>query len=209
VPLTDNQKVTFDAYADGMDLMLHGFAGTGKSFISCYLAAEELDSTDQYENITLIRSVVSTRDMGFLPGTINDKSGVYAMPYHKIFADLYGRGDAYSLLESKGRLKFETTSFLRGHTLDNTIIIVDEMQNMTFQELDTVMTRGGENSKIIFCGDFRQTDLDQRDRQGLTRFINITKRMNRFEYIEFDKEDIVRGGRVKDYIIARTEMEDE
>lgn len=208
VPLTETQKITFDAYADGMNLMLHGYAGTGKSFVSSYLACEELESNDEFEKIVFIRSVVPSRDMGFLPGSIKEKTMVYETPYIKIFGDLYGRGDAWEMLKAKGKVQFESTSFLRGCTIDNSIIIVDEMQNMNFQELDTVMTRVGDKSKIIFCGDYTQSDfLHDREKTGILRFINIIKRMNRFDFIEFSKEDIVRGGLVRDYIITKTEME--
>lgn len=207
IPLTQNQEETFCAYAAGMNLMLHGYAGTGKSYISLWLALNEiLNQNSCYEKIQIIRSVVPSRDMGFLPGTMKDKQRVYEKPYQQICDDLFGRGDGYEVLKMRGIVDFESTSFLRGCTLNQTIVIVDEMQNMTFQELDTVMTRIGDNSKIIFCGDFRQTDLCERDRSGLVNFINITKRMNKFAYIEFGKKDIVRSGLVRDYIVKKAEV---
>lgn len=206
-PLTPNQETTFDAYMSGKNLMLHGYAGTGKSYISLWLALNEiLNGNTLYEKIQIIRSVVPSRDMGFLPGSMKEKQRVYERPYQQICDDLFGRGDGYEVLKMKGLVDFESTSFLRGCNLNNTIIIVDEMQNMTFQELDTVMTRVGDHSRIIFCGDFRQTDLNERERSGLLNFINITRRMNKFTYIEFGKHDIVRSGLVRDYIIKRTEL---
>lgn len=207
-PLTDNQRVMFQEYDSGYNLFVHGYAGTGKSFLSLFLALDEIEETGDYDGVILIRSVVPSRDMGFLPGSIKEKSRVYETPYVQIVNDLYNRGDAYTLLKDRGIIDFETTSFLRGCTWSNKIIIVDEAQNMTFQELDTTMTRVGPGSKIIFCGDFRQTDLvHDRDKSGLQRFINITKEMHKFRYIEFMREDIVRSGLVKDYIIAKTELE--
>lgn len=207
-PLTDNQRVMFQEYDSGYNLFVHGYAGTGKSFLSLFLALDEIEETGDYDGVILIRSVVPSRDMGFLPGSIKEKSRVYETPYVQIVNDLYSRGDAYTLLKDRGIIDFETTSFLRGCTWSNKIIIVDEAQNMTFQELDTTMTRVGPGSKIIFCGDFRQTDLvHDRDKSGLQRFINITKEMHKFRYIEFMREDIVRSGLVKDYIIAKTELE--
>lgn len=207
VPLTYNQEATFDAYSAGKNLMLHGYAGTGKSYISLWLALNEiLNGNSIYERVQIIRSVVPSRDMGFLPGSQKDKQRVYEKPYQQICDELFGRGDGYEVLKMKGIVDFESTSFLRGCTLNKTIVIVDEMQNMTFQELDTVMTRIGDHSKIIFCGDFRQTDLDARDRSGLVNFINITKRMNKFTYVEFGKGDIVRSGLVKDYIVKKAEV---
>ena len=210
LPLTQNQQATFDAYHSGSNLMLHGYAGTGKTYISLYLALEEiLTGHSPYDKIVIIRSVVPSRDMGFLPGNIKEKIRVYEEPYKEICDELFGRGDGYDVLKMKNIIQFTTTSYLRGMTFKNAIVIVDELQNMSFSELDTVMNRMGDNSKIIFCGDFRQTDLvNDKDKAGLIRFINITKRMNNFGYIEFDKVDIVRSGLVKDYIIKRTEMED-
>jgi phosphate starvation-inducible PhoH-like protein len=207
-PLTVNQELAFKSYWSGANQVLHGYAGTGKSFISAYLALDEVINERSYEQVMFLRSVVPSRDIGFLPGSIKDKIKVYEEPYYEIVNDLFGRGDAYDQLKHKGLIDFTTTSFLRGKTFRNSIIIVDEMQNMSFQELDTVMTRVGEGSKIIFCGDFRQTDfVREGDKTGILRFINITRQMHRFDYIEFEKADIVRSGLVKDYIIARTEME--
>ena len=207
-PLTPNQQKTFDAYDKGQNLILHGFAGTGKTFISLYLALEEvLESSTLYDKIIIVRSVVPSRDVGFLPGNIKEKTRVYEEPYKEICDDLFGRGDGYDILKMRNIINFTTTSFLRGLTFNNAIVIVDELQNMTFGELDTVMTRLGDRSKIMFCGDFRQTDLtNEKDKSGILSFINITKRMNRFEYIEFEKTDIVRSGLFRDYIIQRTEM---
>ena len=207
-PLTPNQQLTFEAYEKGMNLMLHGYAGTGKSYISLYLALNEvLSSTSNYDKVIIVRSVVPSRDIGFLPGSVKEKIRVYEEPYKEICDELFGRGDGYDILKMRGIIHFTTTSFLRGITFNNAIVIVDELQNMTFPELDTVMTRMGDYSKIMFCGDFRQTDLvKESDKSGLMSFINITKRMNKFSYIEFEKQDIVRSGLVRDYIIKRTEM---
>lgn len=207
-PLTPNQQHTFDAFNKGMNLLLHGFAGTGKSYISLYLALNEvLSGHSVYDKVIIVRSVVPSRDIGFLPGNVKEKIRVYEEPYKEICDELFGRGDGYDLLKMRGIVQFTTTSFLRGITFNNAIVIVDELQNLVFAELDTVMTRMGDNSKVIFCGDFRQTDLSKEsEKSGLISFINITKRMNRFSYIEFEKQDIVRSGLVRDYIIKRTEM---
>lgn len=207
-PLTANQQDTFRAYDEGKNLVLHGYAGTGKSFVSLYLALEEiLDYRTPFNKVVIIRSVVPSRDMGFLPGSIKEKIKVYEEPYKEICDNLFGRGDGYDILKTKRLVEFTTTSYLRGLTFNDSIVIVDELQNMSFAELDTVMTRMGDNSRVMFCGDFRQTDLQEKDRVGLMKFLNITKRMNNFEYIEFGKQDIVRSGIVRDYIIKKTEME--
>jgi predicted ribonuclease YlaK len=202
-PITDNQEIVFKDFFNGKNLLIHGLPGTGKSFISLYLALSEIQNFKTYHNITIIRSVVPSRDMGFLPGSIKEKSKIYELPYQAICAELYGRGDAYEVLKNKGLIDFQTSSFLRGLTLDNSIIIVDECQNMTYQELSTIITRTGEHARIIFCGDYRQTDLKYSDeKKGIMDFMAILKRMNKyFTSIEFTEEDIVRSGLVKDFII--------
>jgi len=207
-PLTANQQQTFDAYRNGYNLMLHGYAGTGKTFCAMYLALEELlTGRSNYDKIVLIRSVVPSRDIGFLPGSIKDKIAVYEEPYKEICDDLFGRGDGFNILKLKGLIQFTTTSFLRGMTFNNAIVIVDETNNMTFQEIDTVMTRLGNESRVIFCGDYRQTDLTKpHERTGIREFMAITKRINTFRHVEFEKEDIVRSGIVRDYIINKTEL---
>lgn len=206
-PLTLNQSSTFKAFEQGKHLLLHGVAGTGKTYISLYLALNEVLNKSRYKQIVIIRSVVPSRDMGFLPGTAKEKAKVYEDPYKMICDDLFSRGDGYEILKTKRLVDFNTTSFLRGVTFNDAIIIVDECQNMIGQELDTVMTRVGNNCRIVFCGDFRQTDLAKHEeKRGLLTFMNILDRMSCFEKIEFGKEDIVRSALVKSYIISKLEL---
>jgi phosphate starvation-inducible PhoH-like protein len=206
-PLTANQERVWDAYEAGSNLMLHGYAGTGKTFLSSYLALREVLHYETYKKVVIIRSVVPSRDMGFLPGTEKQKAEVYEQPYQEICDDLFGRGDGWKILKLKGLVEFTTTSFLRGMTFNDSIIIVDECNNMTFQEIDTVMTRIGNNSKIIFCGDYRQSDLHKpHEKTGIKELMGITRRMPSFDHVEFGIEDIVRSGVVKEYIIQKTEM---
>lgn len=209
-PKTFAQEQTFDAYNAGDHLLLHGMAGTGKTFISMYLALDEIfnnTDTNEYNNVTIIRSVVPTRDIGFLPGKEDEKIGVYEEPYRAICNELFSRGDAYDILKHKGLVNFMCTSFVRGLTLNDTIVIVDEVNNMNFHELDSLITRLGENCRVIFCGDFRQSDLTKRnDRDGLMNFMKIIDQLSGFEHIEFTKDDIVRSKLVKEYIIAREEL---
>lgn len=208
-PLTVNQKIAFDAFDRGKNLMLHGMAGTGKSFISLYLALKQLVKPDStYKKIVIVRSVVPTRDMGFLPGSHKEKTKVYEQPYYSIFSELFERGDAYEYLKNKGLVEFISTSFIRGVTLNDCIIIVDEIANCTLHELDSVITRIGKNCKILFCGDFRQSDfIRHADKQGLRDFMKIIHNMNAFEFIDFDEQDIVRSSLVKDYIIQKHRLE--
>lgn len=207
-PLTPTQEELFSCYKQGYNLMVHGYAGTGKTFVSLYLALNEILTTNStYDKIIIIRSVVPSRDIGFLPGSIKEKIQVYEEPYREICDNLFGRGDGYDILKMKGLIQFTTTSFLRGTTFNNAIIIVDETNNMTFQEIDTVMTRLGTNSKIIFCGDYRQTDLNKPyDKEGIRQFMCITDKMPSFKHIEFQKEDIVRSPVIKSYIITRAAL---
>ncbi len=209
VPKTQTQKRVFQEYAKDKCIFLHGYAGTGKTFLSLYLALKDVLNETQYKRVLIIRSAVPSRDMGFLPGTTKEKTRVYEEPYKKICDDLFGRGDGYDILKIKRLVEFMTTSYLRGLTFDDTIIIVDECQNMSWSELHTIMTRVGENSKIIFAGDFRQTDLQKEvEKQGLFNFMKILKKMNSFSFIEFEKEDIVRSGVVREYIIAEAEKKE-
>lgn len=206
-PLTENQQRAFEGFDRGDNLVLHGLAGTGKTFISMYLGLREVLEENTYKQVIVMRSVVPTRDMGFLPGNAKEKSKVYEGPYYAICNDLFGRGDAYDILKAKNTVEFTTTSFIRGVTLNNAVIIVDEVNNMTLHELDSIITRVGKNCRIIFCGDFRQSDLPKMsDRHGLIDFMNILERLKSFTHVEFEQEDIVRSGLVKQYIIAKDKL---
>lgn len=206
-PLTLNQELTFKAYNKNRNILLHGLAGTGKTFLSLYLSLKEVLGKSKYKKVIIVRSVVPTRDMGFLPGTQKEKTKVYEAPYQAVCNELFGRGDAYEVLKGRGIIEFVSTSFIRGTTIGNSIVIVDEVNNMTFHELDSVITRLGHNSKILLCGDFRQSDLiKQSDRNGLRHFMNILEKMGSFEHIEFEQEDIVRSGLVKEYIIVKDRL---
>jgi len=207
-PLTENQKRTFEYYAKEKNLMLHGIAGTGKSFISCYLAMRQILNDDpRFKKLVIVRSVVPTRDMGFLPGNNKEKTKVYEAPYQAIFTELFGRGDAYDYLKQKGIVEFISTSFIRGITLNNCIVIVDEIANCTLHELDSVITRVGQNCKILFCGDFRQSDFTkEHEKNGLLDFMKIINKMKSFEFVDFDENDIVRSAMVKEYIITKDRL---
>jgi len=207
-PLTNNQALTFESYSKNKNILLHGLAGTGKTFISMYLALKDvLYNKLPYKKVIVIRSVVPTRDMGFLPGSVTDKTKAYEGPYQAICTELFQRNDAYQILKTKGVVEFMTTSFIRGITISNAIVIVDEINNMTFHELDSVITRLGENCKVVLCGDFRQSDLPrQSDKLGLKRFMDILEHMGSFRYIEFDEDDIVRSAMVKEYIIMKDKL---
>ena len=210
-PLTDNQKQLFESYKEGKHIVAYGTAGTGKTFITLYNALKQvLDESTPYERIYLVRSLVSTREIGFLPGDHEDKADIYQIPYKNMVKYMFQMpSDAdfemlYGNLKSQETIKFWSTSFLRGTTLDNAIIIVDEFQNLNFHELDSIITRVGENSKICFCGDASQTDLVKtNDKNGIVDFMGILRKMVSFGIIEFDVNDIVRSGLVKEYIVAK------
>ena len=210
-PLTKNQTILFDAYDLDKHLFVYGCAGTGKTFCALYLALKDvLDELTPYDRIVIVRSLVATREIGFLPGDHEDKSSLYQIPYKNMVKYMFEcNSDAefemlYGNLKAQETVKFWSTSFIRGTTLDNSIIIVDECQNLNFHELDSIITRVGDNSKIMFCGDATQSDLTRsNERDGILNFMKIIQRMPEFESIEFGVEDIVRSGLVKSYIVNK------
>ena len=212
-PITDNQKRLFDSYNEGKHIIAYGAAGTGKTFITLYNALKDvLSENTPYDKIYIVRSLVATREIGFLPGDHEDKSSYYQIPYKNMVKYMFQMpSDAdfemlYGNLRSQDTIKFWSTSFLRGTTLDNAIIIVDEFQNLNFHELDSIITRVGENTKIVFCGDASQTDLTKtNEKNGIVDFMKIIRSMSSFELIEFGINDIVRSGLVKEYLIAKLE----
>ncbi len=202
--ITINQAKTFSEYEKGQHLFLHGCAGTGKSFVSLYLALKDVLISQKYDHILIIRSAVPTRQQGFLPGSLKQKQEVYEAPYEIICNDLLQSHTGYKTLKSRNVLEFTSTSYIRGITIENTIIIVDEASNCSFHELDSLITRLGENSRIIFCGDFKQTDLSSDEEQsGFIKFMDIMKAIKTVSFIEFGIEDIVRSKFVKEYITIK------
>lgn len=209
-PMTQAQSDFFDSYDNDKNIAAIGSAGTGKSYVALYLALKDVLENEDYDSVTVIRSAVQTRDQGFMPGTLAEKEAYFEAPYIDIVNDLFERGDAYGVLKMKKQIKFMSTSFVRGLSLDNTVIIVDECQNMTEQELDSVMTRVGKNSRIIFCGDMKQSDLYRKrnDVSGLSSFISVIELMSRVDVVKFHPADIVRSGLVKEYLLAKERLED-
>jgi len=206
-PITDNQEKVFNAWDEGENLILTGSAGTGKTFLGMYLGLEAvLERGGYYDKLIIIRSVVSVREVGYLPGKLEEKTEPFQAPYKAISEELFSDKAAYNKLVSSHQLQFETTSFIRGKTFDRCIVMVDEMQNLNFHELDSVMTRLGENCKIIFCGDYKQTDFHGNEKDGVMKFLNIMERMKYFTRVEFGWDDIVRSGIVRDYITTKEMM---
>ena len=213
-PITENQQLFFDEWTKEKNLFAYGAAGTGKTFIALYLALKEvMNEESPYDKVYIVRSLVSTREIGFLPGTHEDKSELYQVPYKNMVRHMFEMPDdasfdmLYDNLKHQETISFWSTSFLRGTTLDNAIVIVDESQNLHFHELDTIMTRVGQDSRIIFCGDASQSDLIKAtDRTGIIDFQRILQTMDEFSLIEFGIEDIVRSGIIKSYIIAKINL---
>ena len=207
-PLTNNQKEVFQAYARGDSLVLSGSAGTGKTFMALSLALEDvLDKETPYNKVIVVRSIVPTREIGFLPGTEDEKKEAYTGPYQSICAELFEQGDAWNKLQAAGTVDFQSTSFIRGITFNNAIVVVDEMQNLNFHELDSVITRVGRNCKFVMCGDYYQSDFDKaREKNGIVQFLSIIEQLKRFTVVEFGWEDIVRSDFVRDYIMTKEMM---
>ena len=212
--ITDNQKLVFDSWKEGKNQFLFGAAGTGKTFISLYLALQSVMNLKKpYDKVVLVRSLIPTREIGFLPGDEEDKAALYQVPYQNMVQFIFEMpneqefNSLYDRLKRQGTLYFLSTSFLRGLTFDNAVIIVDECQNMNFHELDTIITRVGQDSKIIFCGDFDQTDLvKQNEKNGLHDFLRILEEMEEFHCCEFTIGDIVRSGFVRSYLINKIKL---
>ena len=212
--ITDNQKLVFDSWKEGKNQFLFGAAGTGKTFVSLYLALQSvMDLKKPYDKVVLVRSLIPTREIGFLPGDEEDKAALYQVPYRNMVQFIFEMqneqefNNLYDKLKGQGTLYFLSTSFLRGLTFDNAVIIVDECQNMNFHELDTIITRVGQDSRIIFCGDFDQTDLvKQNERNGLHDFLRILEEMEEFHCLEFTIGDIVRSGFVRSYLINKIKL---
>ena len=212
--ITDNQKLVFDSWKKGKNQFLFGAAGTGKTFISLYLALQSvMDLKKPYDKVVLVRSLIPTREIGFLTGDEEDKAALYQVPYQNMVQFMFEMqneqqfNNLYDKLKGQGTLYLLSTSFLRGLTFDNAVIIVDECQNMNFHELDTIITRVGQDSRIIFCGDFDQTDLvKQNERNGLHDFLRILEEMEEFHCCEFTIGDIVRSGFVRSYLINKIKL---
>jgi len=207
-PVTESQKEAYSAWREGDNLAMVGTAGTGKTFLAMYLALEEImDKSTPFDSLRIIRSAVPTREVGFLPGTIEEKLNAFTGPYRAAAADLFEDDRAYDKLVHNKYIQFESTSYIRGVTFDNSIVLVDEMQNLNFHELDSVMTRIGHCSKIIFCGDYKQSDFKQQsEKNGINTFLEILEQLKHFSVVEFSWEDIVRSGLVRDYIMTKEWM---
>ena len=213
-PLTENQQELFRCYTNDQNLVAYGCAGTGKTFITLYNALRDvLNEKTPYEKIYIVRSLVATREIGFLPGDHEDKSSLYQIPYKNMVKYMFEMPDEssfemlYGNLKTQGTISFWSTSFIRGTTLDNAIIIVDEFQNLNYHELDSIITRVGENSKIMFCGDATQSDLiKSNEKNGIVDFMKVLRIMPSIDIIEFGVDDIVRSGLVKEYILAKMEI---
>lgn len=213
-PVTESQTKVFESWSKDKHLVLHGCAGTGKTFISMYLALREvLNENTPYEKIYIVRSLVPTREIGFLPGDHEDKSALYQIPYKNMVKYMFEMPDdnafemLYNNLRAQETISFWSTSYIRGVTLDNCIIIVDEFSNLNFHELDSMITRVGQNCKVVFAGDITQSDLVKtNEKNGILDFMKILETMEEFDTIEFGVDDIVRSGLVRSYIISKLNL---
>ncbi len=213
-PLTDNQRIMFEEYGKGQNIFAYGAAGTGKTFLALYLALRDvLDEHSPYEKVYVVRSLVATREIGFLPGTHEDKASLYQIPYKNMVKYMFEMPNdnafdmLYENLKAQETISFWSTSFLRGTTLDKSIVIVDECQNLNFHELDSIITRVGEDTKIMFCGDASQSDLQRsNERSGIIDFQRILQQMKEFSLVEYGVDDIVRSGLIKSYLIAKINL---
>ena len=213
-PLTHNQQIMFDEWDKGKMVYAYGVAGTGKTYVALYKALKDvLNEYTPFEKIYIVRSLVATREIGFLPGDHEDKSSLYQIPYKNMVRFMFNMPDdpsfemLYANLKQQDTISFWSTSFIRGTTIDNSIVLVDESENLNFHELDSIITRLGVNSKIVFAGDAAQTDLTKaHEKTGIMDFKKIIDDMDEFEGIEFGIDDIVRSGLVKSYLISKMNL---
>ena len=213
-PLTPAQEKVFEHWNNDKNLFMYGAAGTGKTFVALYLALKEVLKDDSpFDKVYLVRSLVATREIGFLPGDHEDKSSLYQIPYKNMVKYMFEMPDdnsfemLYGNLKAQETVSFWSTSFLRGTTLDRAIVIVDECQNLNFHELDSIITRVGEDTKIIFCGDVQQSDLVKaNEKNGVLDFMSILRIMDEFGMVEFGVEDIVRSGLIRSYLISKISL---
>lgn len=205
-PLTENQRLFFEMYKGGAYFMgLFGSPGVGKTFLALYKAIEEvLDKSNSFKQVVIVRSLVQLREVGHLPGNLEEKQEIYELPYKEICTTLFGRTDAWDRLKEQGHARFISTTAIRGISIDDAIIIVDENQNLNWSEVNTIITRVGHRSKIIFSGDFKQTDLikSNKDQTAFHDFLEVARNMKHFQEIYFTPQDIVRSSLVKDWIVA-------
>lgn len=213
-PLTENQKLLFGYYDQNKNIFAHGVPGSGKTFCLLYKALKEvLDERTPYEKIYVIRSLVQTREIGFMPGGEDDKKSLFEIPYKNMVKYMFQMPSdvdfemLYGNLKSQNTISFWCTSFIRGITLDNCIIIVDEAQNCSAHESFSVISRCGEDTKIMFSGDIEQSDLVRvSEKTGIVDFMKVIAAMPSFETIEFGVDDIVRSPLVKEFVIAKKSL---
>lgn len=201
-PLTQNQEKVFEAYDCNKNIVCCGAAGSGKSFILLYKMLDDLLNTKQYKKLIIIKSAVPSRNSGFLPGNEQEKMRIYELCFEDMFSDLFGRGDSYQLLKKKELVEFKSTGYVRGSTWNDSLILFDEFQNASFKELNTIITRTGQNSRIFFSGDIVQSDMVNKDPSGFIPFLQVLSVMNSFDVIEFTINDCVRSGLTKEYLYA-------
>jgi phosphate starvation-inducible PhoH-like protein/PhoH-like ATPase len=206
-PITDSQIEAYEQWDRGRNLILSGAAGSGKTFIALYLALQELIK-NRKKRLVILRSVVPTRDIGFLPGTQEEKEAAYLTPYIGVISEIFKNNPTlFTSFLKNGTIEFLTTSYIRGITLKDAIVVVDEFQNCNFHELDSIITRIGKGSRVIFSGDYYQSDFTNRkEKEGIGEFLKIIESLKHFKKIEFTWKDCVRSGMVRDYLMTKEKM---
>jgi phosphate starvation-inducible protein PhoH and related proteins len=207
-PRTANQEKIFDRFDEGKHLYIHGTAGTGKTYVACYLAMDAILNHGDFEELVIIRSAVPSRRQGFLPGNEEEKNEIFEVPYENLFTKLFDGDRPYQNLKSSNKVRFISTSYLRGITLENCVVLIEEVQNMNDGEIDTVMTRLGENCRAIICGDTAQNDLFYMHEDScIDKLSKVVRKMPSFSVIEMKPEDICRNGLVREWLLSKASVQ--
>jgi phosphate starvation-inducible PhoH-like protein len=191
------------SFINGSNIVAVGSAGTGKTYLALYLALKDVIESKLHSKIIIVRSNVPTRNSGFLPGSLEEKNEIYALPFRQITNTLCENGSAWDILSKKKIIEFVSTSYIRGLTFDDSIVIVEEVQNLDAEEIKTVLTRAGENTQLVICGDSKQGDLFRsREKSGFELLMYIADNMpGHIDLINFLPRDIVRSGFVKKLLL--------
>lgn len=195
----ENQKLVIESIKNNEITIVSGLPGTGKTFLACAEALKLIKTKPKYKKILLVKSVIqlSGEELGFLPGDLKDKLDPYMISFIDNFEKIIGESLTNKLREL-GLIQIQPLAFVRGRSIDNTIIIVDEAQNISIQNMRTLMTRIGDNSKMVILGDVKQKDIKNPKNSSLEVVIDKFEGIDGFGCVSLrNPDDIVRNPIIK------------